>query len=127
MVFIALERGPKSNPRFPLGCNWKEGGRVQGGVQDGVLSARGKAGYLWCLTAGSASFAEHLETFTPPFPCLTGRPRSPVLGHFGASGVTFRQAWASLGLRLLQYSLPLLPSPALCMIRCYFPEACRLG
>lgn len=75
---------------------------------------RGKAGYLWCLTASSASFSEYLETFTPPFPCRTGRPRSLGPRHFGASGVTFRPAWASLGLRLPRYSQPPLPSPALC-------------
>lgn len=112
MVFIAQERGPKSNPCFPLGCNWKEsksgrgGGEYRAWVQDGAHPARGKAGYLWGLTAGSASFSEYLETLPPPFRCWKGRLLGPVPYHFGASGVIFRLSEMSLGQRMPQCSQP---------------------
>lgn len=69
-------------------------------MQDGAHPARGEAGYLWGLTAGSASFSEYLETLPPPFRCWNGRLLGLAPHHLGASGVTFRLSGTSPGQRM---------------------------
>lgn len=130
VVFIAQERGPKSNLRFPLGCNWKESQRSGGG--GGRAAANTRPECRMALIRLGARRVTSGASPQVPFPFLSiwkpsprhfgvgkGSCAGPAPHHFGASGVTFRLAGTSLGQRMPQCSQPFclhLPSTFTSMI-----------
>lgn len=128
VVFIAQERGPKSNLHFRLGCNWKEsrrGATAGPGCRMALTLCRARR-----VTSGASPQVPlpFLGIWKPSprhFGVGKGGCAAPAQHHFGSLGVNFTLAGMSLRQRVPQCPQPLLPAPAICTL-CYFCEGCTV-